>query len=110
VSRFVLLDVNQALPKISQYLQDHPDDGTAPDEDEMKAMLRLALDYCWEETMLRLYSDVLTDRPKLELTGMREMALKITADEGITTDLESLTQTGRSRPSAARVHVGRIWT
>ena len=63
MSRFVWLNADQALPKIRQYLQDHPDDGTVPDEDDMKDMLRLALDYCWEETMLRLYSDVLTDRP-----------------------------------------------
>jgi hypothetical protein len=51
----MLIPVHQAFSQIDQYLEQHPDDDEVPDQEELQSMVRLLLDYCWEDVALRAY-------------------------------------------------------
>jgi hypothetical protein len=59
----MLIPVHHALSKIERYMEEHPDENEAPDQDEIQRMARLLLDYCWEDVALRLYGNVLGGKP-----------------------------------------------
>jgi hypothetical protein len=59
----MLIPANQALSQIDQYLEQHPDDEEIPGEQELQRMVRLLLDYCWEDVALRAYGKALGGKP-----------------------------------------------
>ncbi len=59
--RVILVPVTGSIATIRQHLSEHPDD--IPDEEEMREMLQIAIDFLRTAPLLELYSKAVSGEP-----------------------------------------------
>ena len=59
--RVILVPVTGSITTIRQHLSEHPDD--IPDEEEMREMLQMTIDFLKTAPLLELYSKAVSGQP-----------------------------------------------